>query len=102
MPLPSSAADLPQGVEPAASPKLAFYGDDFTGAFGQAANPLWAAPAVRNVEQLSDFGLIVLISGSPEDTRAWIEQATSFAPKVPTVALVGLGHVEGVDVRFGL
>ena len=71
----------------AASPR-AMLADDFTGAFGQADNPLWAAPAVRNVQQLSDFGLIVLVSGSPEDTRAWIEQAQSFAPDVPTIALV--------------
>jgi uncharacterized protein YgbK (DUF1537 family) len=32
MPSPSSAADPPQGVKAAAPPKLAFYGDDFTGA----------------------------------------------------------------------
>jgi uncharacterized protein YgbK (DUF1537 family) len=31
MPLPSSAADPPQVVD-AAPPKIAFYGDDFTGA----------------------------------------------------------------------
>src|SRR2546430_1301606 len=32
MPLLSSAADTPRGAEDAAPPKLAFYGDDFTGA----------------------------------------------------------------------
>ena len=46
----------------AASPR-AMLGDDFTGNFGGSANPLWAAPAVRNVQQLSDFGLIVLVYG---------------------------------------
>src|SRR5205085_10119121 len=71
----------------AASPR-AMLSDDFTGGYGGSAGALWDAPAIRNVRQLSDFGLIVLVSGSPEDTRAWIEQAQSFAPDVPTIALV--------------
>jgi hypothetical protein len=34
------------------------------------------------------FSLIVLISGSPEATRAWVEQAQLNAPNVPMIAVV--------------
>ncbi|MEP7357885.1 MAG: hypothetical protein ABI847_11630, partial [Anaerolineales bacterium] len=65
--------------------------DDYTGSYHGAGAGLWAAPAIAGVQQLSDFGVLVLVSGSPEDTRAWIEQAKAFAPNVPTLALVSAG-----------
>lgn len=34
----------------------------------------WQAPSLQNIEQISDFGLVLVISGDAEDARAWIEQ----------------------------
>jgi hypothetical protein len=67
----------------AADPRSAFV-TDFSG-----SNTIWSASSIiSNVSTLSDFGLIVLVSGAPESTRAWIEQAQSFATGVPTVAVI--------------
>jgi hypothetical protein len=69
----------------AAGPRNAFQ-NDFTGALGGGA--LWQAPAVAGVQALSDFGLIVLVTDTPQATRAWVEQAQQFAPRVKMVAVV--------------
>ena len=35
---------------------------------------VWESPVVSQVAGLSDFGLILLISATPDSARAWIEQ----------------------------
>ncbi|MCC7358622.1 MAG: hypothetical protein IT317_04045 [Anaerolineales bacterium] len=72
----------------ATAPRSAFT-NDFTEAYGDA--PLWNAPAVAQVDALDKFSLIVLVSGAPEATRAWIEQAQLGAPNVPVIAVVSAG-----------
>lgn len=70
----------------AADPRSAF-NSDFSG-----SNTIWSvSPIISNVHSLTDFGLIVLVSGAPESTRAWIEQAQLFAAGVPTVAVISAG-----------
>jgi hypothetical protein len=69
----------------AAGPRTAFE-SDFTGALGGGA--VWQAPAVASVQALSDFGLIVLVTDTPQAARAWVEQAQQHAPAVKMVAVV--------------
>jgi hypothetical protein len=54
---------------------------------GLAVDP---GPADSNgaVETLADFGLLVLVSGTPEAARDWIEQTQIRAPDLPVVAVV--------------
>ena len=69
----------------ASGPRSAFQ-NDFSDAYGDTW--VWEAPAVADLERLGDFSLIVLISGAPEATRAWVEQAQLNAPDVPMIAVV--------------
>src|SRR5262249_8715157 len=70
----------------ASVPKEAFQ-TDFSGAY-DVNNYVWNAPAVQAIGSLENFSLIVVISGTPQDTRAWVEQAQFNAPRVPLVAVV--------------
>jgi hypothetical protein len=49
---------------------------------------VWQAPAIEQVESLENFSLVVLVSGTPQTTRAWIEQAQTVAPHLPMIAVV--------------
>ena len=42
-------------------------------------NP-WADPALESINQVSDFALVVVVSGSAEDVRVWIEQGAEELP----------------------
>ncbi len=42
---------------------------DFSG-----SGAVWDSPAVQGVQRLNDFSAVIVISGSPETARAWIEQ----------------------------
>jgi hypothetical protein len=42
---------------------------DFSG-----SGAVWNSPAVQSVQRLNDFSAVIVISGSPETARAWIEQ----------------------------
>ncbi len=35
----------------------------------------WVQPALKNIQQLSDFSALILLTGSVENGRTWIEQA---------------------------
>ncbi len=70
----------------ASVPRSAFQ-NDFSDQYGGDAW-VWDAPAVADIETLSDFSLIVLIAGSPAATRGWVEQAQLNAPDVPMIAVV--------------
>ena len=69
----------------AADPSTSFL-TDFSG-----NTEVWRSAILTNIHSLADFGLIVLVSGTPESTRAWIEQAQAFAVSVPTVAVISAG-----------
>jgi len=73
----------------ASDPQSAFH-SDFTAAYG-VDNDVWNAPAVHGIVTLDNFSLIVLISGTPQATRAWVEQAQFNAPGVPLIAVVSAG-----------
>jgi len=72
----------------AMNPRLLFSAD-FSGAVRvwDPAN----APALAETQSLDDFGLIVLVSATPDSFRAWIEQTRSFAAETPVVAVVSAG-----------
>ena len=43
------------------------------------------------MDRLSDFGLLVLITATPDETRAWIEQSQNYAAGIPRLAVVSAG-----------
>ena len=69
----------------AVAPRSAFV-SDFSG-----NTKVWQTLPLATVNSLSDFGLIVLVSGAPESTRAWIEQAQPYAGDAKTVAVISAG-----------
>ena len=69
----------------AVDPRTAFVSD-----FGGNAK-VWQTLPLATVHSLADFGLIVLVSGSPESTRAWLEQAQPYAGDTKTVAVISAG-----------
>jgi len=52
---------------------------------------VWDTPILQPVHTLSDFGLIVLISASPESARAWLEQVRAVNNPPGVVAAVSAG-----------
>ena len=40
----------------------------------------WQNPMLENIQQLSNFALVLVVSSNAEDGRAWIEQSTGFLP----------------------
>lgn len=72
----------------AAAPQSVFQAD-FSG--DGPATVLWTQPILRGVNALEDFGLIVLVTAAPDDTRAWIEQTENYARGVPRLAVVSAG-----------
>jgi len=69
----------------AVDPRSAFVSD-----FGSNSQ-IWTQLPLATVHSLADFGLIVLVSGAPESTRAWLEQAQPYAGDVKTVAVISAG-----------
>ena len=67
---------------------------DFRGAYpsadGQYAS-VWQTPILAQTQKLSDFGVIVLVSASPDTVRTWIEQIRSYTAKPMLVAAVSAG-----------
>lgn len=80
----------PIGLLQFASVPRSSFSADFTAQFG-GADWVWNAPAVSQIEMLDQFSLIVLISGTPQATRSWVEQAQLNAPAVPMIAVVSAG-----------
>jgi hypothetical protein len=76
----------PVGLAQFASGPRGAFQSDFTGALG--SGEVWQAPALTGVQALSDFGLIVLVTDTPQATRAWVEQVQQHAPQVKMVAVV--------------
>lgn len=65
-----------------------------------AQNPSWVAPTsldgsqawesepLKNIQSVSDFALVLLITDNPNTTRAWVEQVNPHLEPVPLVAVV--------------
>ncbi len=47
---------------------------------------VWERPALAGIRSLSDFSLVLVISGTPEGVRVWLEQAGRFAGSARFVA----------------
>jgi hypothetical protein len=69
----------------AAEPRTLFQ-RDFAG-----SSAVWTTPVMTPVSKLSDFGLIVLITATPDSARAWVEQTRSYAQGVKMLAVVSAG-----------
>ncbi len=39
-------------------------------------NP-WTSPALESIQHISDFAMVIVVSGNAEDVRMWIEQGTA-------------------------
>lgn len=46
---------------------------------GEGLNP-WQSPSLEPIQQLSNFALVLVVSSSAEDGRAWIEQSAGLLP----------------------
>lgn len=62
-------------VEFANAPRTTFVSD-----FSGQGNGLWDQPALASIHNLADFGALLIVSGSPEGARAWLEQTALFFP----------------------
>lgn len=52
----------------------------FPSDFSGQGNGLWDQPALSSIHTLADFGALLIVSGSPEGARAWLEQTALFFP----------------------
>ncbi len=50
--------------------------------------PAWETEPLKNIREISDFALVVLITDNPNTARAWVEQVNPELDAVPLVALV--------------
>jgi len=50
-----------------------------------------SAPGMQTINALGDFGVIVLVTATPDAARAWVEQTQAFAANVPMLAAVSAG-----------
>ncbi|MBL8094916.1 MAG: hypothetical protein JNL73_12180 [Anaerolineales bacterium] len=62
-------------VQFAYAPRQAFLSD-----FSGRGRDLWDQPALDGIQSLSDFGALLIVSGSPEGARAWLEQTATLLP----------------------
>lgn len=62
-------------VEFANAPRNTFLSD-----FSGQGSGLWEQPALSSIHTLADFGALLIVSGSPEGARAWLEQTALFFP----------------------
>ncbi|MFP3852698.1 MAG: hypothetical protein ACLFWD_00240 [Anaerolineales bacterium] len=51
----------------------------------------WEAPILRNVNQLSDFGLVAVITAGTDNARIWAEQAHPWLEDTPMVMVLSAG-----------
>jgi hypothetical protein len=59
---------------------------DFRGNAG-----VWGTDILTHTRQLSDFGVMVLVSATPETVRAWVEQLQNYPSKPKLIAAVSAG-----------
>jgi hypothetical protein len=52
---------------------------------------IWDSPVLAGVSQLSDFGMMAVITSGSEDARVWIEQSEPFLGDSPLVTAVSAG-----------
>jgi hypothetical protein len=58
---------------------------------GTTLSSPWQVPMLGNVDELADFGMMAVVSGSGESARMWIEQAEASLGASPLVLLVTAG-----------
>lgn len=58
---------------------------------GLTRQNVWAAPALQNVNRLSDFGVVVVITAGTETARAWAEQTHPWIGETPLTMILSAG-----------
>jgi hypothetical protein len=76
----------PVGLLQFAAQPRSLFTSDFSGSLTVLETSLMSP-----VGGLNDFGLIVLITATPDSARAWVEQTQNYAANVPMVAAVSAG-----------
>jgi len=51
----------------------------------------WQSPILEGVSQLSDFGLVVVITAGTDSARTWVEQAYPWRGETPLVMVLSVG-----------
>lgn len=58
---------------------------------GITRQSVWSAPVLQNVNRLSDFGMVVVITAGTDTARAWAEQTHPWIGDVPLVMVLSAG-----------
>jgi len=56
--------------------------------FSTELTPAWELPAIDNVNTLSEFSAVLILTDNPEIARAWVEQAGRAVSPPPLLAVV--------------
>jgi hypothetical protein len=80
----------PVGILQFASDPRTALSADFAGRDFADRGGLWALPLLRPVRSLEDFSAAVLISATPEDARAWIEQTQGLRTRLVLAVSAGV------------
>jgi len=70
----------------ARQPRASFAAD-----FRGARPDLWRSEILSPIDSLTQFGVVVVVSATPEDVRAWVEQVRPTLGDVPLLAVVSAG-----------
>lgn len=54
-------------------------------------NSVWQSKLLENVEKLSNFGMVAVITAGPENARTWVEQAPDWMDGKPLVMILSAG-----------
>jgi hypothetical protein len=74
----------------AANPRQALlYG--FQLPVGTQTTGIWSYPIVENIEKLSDFGMLVVITAGTDSARTWVEQAGPYLGDTPIALVLSAG-----------
>ncbi len=93
----TQAAHLQAGVQyvnlgylPGGPSGIYYFAGNLQEAIPQAVdgNDAWASPALQDVKQLSDFGLLLVITDNADTARSWVEQTQSAIGDTPVLMVV--------------
>jgi hypothetical protein len=78
------------GYIPGGISGLAAFAENPTWAVSSKADgaPTWDSEPFQNIQKVSDFGLVLVITDNPNTTRAWVEQVHPNLETVPLVTIV--------------
>jgi hypothetical protein len=66
-----------------------------------AGRPAWEYPALQNIDHISDFSLVLIITEDPDTARAWIEQVEPQLEGKPLLLLLSAQAEPNVRPYYG-